>query len=253
MIRMFFVLMSLTVLTASPLWAADQPEGIALVQTQLTTEDFADTMAEADLQTLEGLRKENFDFNAKDTLGNTPLYYLMVKNQDPELVRRIISYGADVNTAVGNGMIPLNVTTSKANELQLQIMMMQTMGLDVSSPEVQETLKERLFKEMNRMIRLAQILIENGADVNKESVLGSPLTNAVTNVWNRDIVELLLKAGANPNWQDKEGRTALFYAAASGNDDIVTLLLKAGADPNIQDKAGKVYLDVEKMSVAPAL
>jgi hypothetical protein len=158
-----------------------------------------------------------------------------------------------VNTPVGNGMIPLNVTTSKANELQLQIMMMQTLGLDVTSPEVQETLKERLFKEMNRMIQLAQILIENGADVNKESSLGSPLTNAVTNVWNRDIVELLLKAGANPNWQDKEGRTALFYAAASGNDDIVTLLLKAGADPNIQDKAGKVYLDVEKMSVAPAL
>lgn len=230
-------------------WADDSVQGIPLIETQFSNDDLETLMTEATVQTLEDFKKQNFDFNTKDTFGNPALFYLLTKNPDLNVARKAIEFGADVNAPAGNGMIPLNISTSKANELQLQILMMKTLGLDVSNPEVQESLKANLFHEMNKMIEMAQMLIDNGADVNKESSLGTPIVNAVTNAWNREIVEMLIKAGANINWKDKEGRTPLFYAAASGNGEIITLLIKAGADTDVKDNGGKVYLDVEKVAI----
>lgn len=229
--------------------AQTNPETVPLIKAEFEDENMEEIMSTITIDMLEKLRSENFNFNMKDFSGNTPLYYLLTRNPDLNVAKKAIEFGADVNMSVSNGMIPLNITTSKANELQLQVMMMKTLGLDVSSPEAQESLKEKLFREMNRMIEMAQMLIDNGADVNKKSSLGTPLMNAVTNAWNQEIVELFIKAGADLNAQDDKGRTALFYAAAGGNDDLVTYLLKAGADPDIKDASGKVYLDVERTKI----
>lgn len=223
------------------------------IQSEFNSADFEQQMAEADVAMIEALLKENFDFNRKDSTGNPPLYYALTRNPNLEVAKKMISFGADVNAPASNGMIPLNIATSKANELQLQIMMMRTLGLDISNPEIQDELKKNLFHEMNRVIDMTRLLIENGADVNRESSLGTPLMNAVTNAWNQEIVEMLIKAGAHLNQTDKDGKTALFYAAASGNDDIVAMLLKAGANPDIKDKDGKLFSDMEKLNVGSPL
>ncbi len=215
--------------------------------------DLEKQMTEANHNSIEILKKQNFDFNTKDTAGNPALYYLLTRNPDLEVAKKAIEYGADVNMPAANGMIPLNIATSKANELQLQIMMMKTMGLDVSNPEIQDKLKENLFREMNRMSALTQMLIDAGADINQTSPLGTPLMNAATNAWNAEIIQLLINAGADVNKTDKDGKTALFYAASSGNDDIVSQLIKAGADPDIKDNNGKLYFDIERIDVGNVL
>ena len=89
--------------------------------------DLEKQMTEANLDSIEMLKKQNFDFNTKDSAGNPVLYYLLTRNPDLNVAKKAIEYGADVNMPAKNGMIPLNVATSKANELQLQIMMMKTM------------------------------------------------------------------------------------------------------------------------------
>ncbi len=229
--------------------AEQEVSPVSSVITEFEDSNLEKQMEEADINTIEALKDQNFDFNTKDSTGNPVLYYLLTLNPDLEVAKKAIEYGADVNMAAANGMIPLNIATSKANELQLQIMMLKTMGLDVGNPEIQEKLKENLFHEMSRMSTLAQMLIDAGADVNAESSLGTPLMNAATNAWNLDIVQLLIDAGADVNKTDKDGKTALFYAASSGNDNIVALLIKAGADTNIKDKDDNFYFDVEKIDI----
>ena len=225
----------------------------AVVTTEFSNTDLEEQMSSIDVTTLENLKNTGFDFNKKDVNGNPPLYYILTRNPDLEVAKKAIEYGADVNIPAKNGMIPLNIATSKANELQLQIMMMKTMGLDTSKQEVQEELKKTLFHEMTRAIEMTKLLIDNGADVNLVSSLGTPLMNAVTNVWNLDIVKMLIDAGANLNATDKTGKTALFYAFASSNDDVVNLLIEKGADTSIQDTEGKTYSDMEKVNVDPAI
>lgn len=198
------------------------------------------------VEDVQKAHENGFNFNAKDARNNTPLYYALSRNLPLDVIKKIIEYGADVNEPAGNGMIPLNVPTSKANELQLQILMFKTMGLDMTDPKVEEELEKKVFFEMSRMVEIAAVLIDAGADVNKESVLGTPLMNAATNRWNEEIINLLIKYKANVNKTDKNGRTALFYAFSSSNDDIVTLLIQAGADTNIKDKDGHTYMEIER-------
>lgn len=228
-------------------------EASVVVTTEFANTDLEEQMASADIETIENLKSTNFDFNQKDDNGNPPLYYLLTRNPDLEVAKKAIEYGANVNEPAKNGMLPLNIATSKANELQLQIMMMKTMGLDTSKEQIQEGLKKTLFREMTKAIEMTELLIKNGADVNLTSPLGTPLMNAVTNVWNFDIVKMLIDAGANLNATDKTGKTALFYAYASSNDEVINLLIEKGADTSIKDTDGKIYSDMEKVNVEPAI
>jgi len=213
------------------------------------SENMEETVSLWSVEDVEKYYQKGFDLNAKDEKGNTPLYYALSRNLSLDVAKKIISYGADVNMPAANGMLPINVTTSKANELQLQILMMKTMGLDMANPKIEEELEKNVFHEMSRMTEMAAVLIDAGADINKESVLGTPLMNAVTNRWNIDIINLLIKYGADINKQDKNGRTALFYAFSSGNDDIVSLLIQAGANTEITDKDGKTYMELERTQI----
>ncbi|MBQ8870727.1 MAG: ankyrin repeat domain-containing protein [Alphaproteobacteria bacterium] len=230
-----------------------QEETATVVTTEFSNTGMEEQMASADVAFLEKLKNEGFDFNQKDANGNPPLYYLLARNPDLDVAKKAIEFGADVNMPAKNGMIPLNIATSKANELQLQIMMMKTMGLNTDEPTIQEELKKNLFHEMTRAIEMTKLLIDNGADVNLVSSLGTPLMNAVTNVWNLDIVKMLIEAKADLNATDKNGRTALFYAYASNNDAVVELLIENGADTSLKDVDGKTYLEMQKVSVEPAI
>ncbi len=233
--------------------AQTQEEPTVVVTTEFSNTDLEEQMSSVDIAELENLKNTGFDFNQKDANGNPPLYYILTRNPDLEVAKKAIEYGANVNMPAKNGMLPLNIATSKANELQLQIMMMKTMGLDTSKEQVQEELKKMLFHEMTKAIELTKLLIDNGADVNLVSSLGTPLMNAVTNIWNLDIVKMLIDAGADLNATDKTGKTALFYAYASSNDDVIKLLIEKGADVSIKDTEGKTYSDMEKVNVDPAI
>ncbi|MBR1399193.1 MAG: ankyrin repeat domain-containing protein [Alphaproteobacteria bacterium] len=191
------------------------------------------------------LLAEGLDVNSRDASGNTMLFYTLTHNKDLYMSRKLIEAGADVNAPSANGMTPLLVATSKANELQLQKMMLASMEIDAAPEEVEKKIEEQINYEMNRAIAMTQMLIEQGADVNQETPMGTPLMNAATSDWNLDIIEILLEGGADINRQDKDGRTALFYAFTFKCDEVITLLIKSGADVSIKDKDGRTYLEVE--------
>jgi ankyrin repeat protein len=53
-----------------------------------------------------------------------------------------------------------------------------------------------------------------------------------------DVARVLIDAGADANKQCEHGRTALHMAAAWGHADVVQLLLENGANPEIVDEEG---------------
>jgi len=109
--------------------------------------------------------------------------------------------------------------------------------------------------------RLAQYLIEKGADVNRaqEDTGETPLhaTLCTTNRLRRNIVmKVLLTHGANPNCATKpnmetggfmrdcrtKGETPLHRAAAFGDEEAIQLLLDAGAKIDAKDMNGDTPL-----------
>ena len=79
-------------------------------------------------------------------------------------------------------------------------------------------------------VEAAELLIKRGADVNKEAVLGLPLTVAVLKN-SADLMRLLLAHGADPNAAAR-GETMLHFAVESGCLNCVKVLVEAGADVN---------------------
>ncbi|HCU59099.1 MAG TPA: hypothetical protein DIC64_03870 [Alphaproteobacteria bacterium] len=231
---------------AQNVWGDEEKKEAAVEDLNENLEEKVSTWTVEDVQNFVS---SGFDINKKDVKGNTVLYYALSRNLSLDVAKKVIELGANVNEPAANGMLPINVATSKANELQLQVLMMKTMGLDMANPKIEAELEKNIFHEMRRMTKLAALLIDAGADVNKESVLGTPLMNAVTNRWNEEIINLLLKYGADVNKQDKNGRTALFYAFSSGNDDLVSLLIQAGANTEIKDNDGKTYMELERTEI----
>lgn len=85
----------------------------------------------------------------------------------------------------------------------------------------------RAIRKVNKEI--AELLLKNGADINKKNRYGFTNLMVASRIGHKDIVELLIKAGANLNIKNKNGWTALRYASEKGHKEIVEILKKYGA------------------------
>lgn len=108
-------------------------------------------------------------------------------------------------------------------------------------------------------IDAVKILVENGGNVNAESVhkwtplhLASrnkgnffpyffseyesiSIKNSQTFLGKRSVIKLLLEHGANVNATSADKRTPLHLAADSGDEETIKILLENGADVNAED------------------
>lgn len=106
---------------------------------------------------------------------------------------------------------------------------------------------------LNGNIRLAELLIAKGADVNAKAVGGNtPLHLLASLSWDsfvdnvNDLAALLIAKGANVNVRNEQGLTPLHAAAMSRNPDVAGLLLAKGANVNAKDDNGSTPLDFAK-------
>lgn len=96
-------------------------------------------------------------------------------------------------------------------------------------------------------LKMAQLLIELGADVNQ---IASPGTTALETAVERGhvpMINFLLERGAKVNLREGQ-RTPLHIAAAQGNREVVALLLRHGADVAAKDRSGQTALQVAAQS-----
>lgn len=89
---------------------------------------------------------------------------------------------------------------------------------------------------------VAQFLIENGANLNYNSTMGTPLMAAVVK-GNMGIVKTLLDLKADVNLSDVNGISALIYAVQFQNPEILSMLLQYNADKTHKDKEGKTAFE----------
>ena len=175
------------------------------------------------LNTLKLLQAYNGDINFKNSMGDTPLHWLLANPSDFTLriLEEFIKAGAKVNAV------------NTRQECALHYLG----AIDYGNSQATSTVKEALV----------QMMAANGADVNLRNINGHTPLFAALERKDRDLVEVLLQNGSRLDMQDRFGRTCLHSIEMNDMDkSLRAILMKAGLPDDIRDVNGMTCYEVSK-------
>jgi len=127
-----------------------------------------------------------------------------------EVVKFLISKGANVNAKSNGGRTPLHAAVGAG-------------VLSVSDVNI---------------VAVVKLLVSNGADVNAKDNKGETPLGDVVVFGTSEVIKLLISNGANVNAKYNDGSAPIHKAARSGKIENVRLLVSKGADVNAKDNKG---------------
>lgn len=171
------------------------------------------------------LVQHEIDVNCQNNNGNIALFSAESAMSNPEILKKMLTHGANINNKLNDGTVP-KVYNTRQREFLLE------RGADqqiIDDPG--ETLLHHAINKDE-----CEKLINKGINIESTNKSGQ---TAIFTCNRLDTFQCLLNAGANPNAVDDIGNTPLHYA----NYDEAKLLLNAGANPLIKNKKGQTPLD----------
>ena len=215
------------------------------------------------------------DFNVKDNLGRTPLFYLnrktpiirffdltvqdnlgntaLVYIDDSRLFEDLYHAGARFGDVVNlNDKELLDLNEKKKAQLIFKIQFLlskndlrslKTLIVGMMNSDLKAEYSSLLLEYPSRYKQKELYKILKEVDINAKDKEDKTLFQKTLSSQNPNIklIETLLDTGADVNEQDEMGETPLHKALATQYPkEIVSLLIKHGADVNIKDKEGRL-------------
>ncbi|XP_020601745.1 uncharacterized protein LOC110040813 isoform X1 [Orbicella faveolata] len=178
------------------------------------------------IKTLQLLQAYNGDINFSNSMGDTPLHWLLANPSDftPRMLEELIKAGAMVNA----------VNTRHECALHYLDMYPATgYGNRQATPTVKEA--------------IVQMMAANGADVNLRNINGHTPLFAALQRKEQDLVEVLLQNGSRLDMHDRFGRICLHFIEMNDMDrSLSAMLMKAGVPDDIRDVNGMTCYEVSK-------
>jgi len=180
------------------------------------------------------------DVNRRDQNGETALLAAASLGAT-ESVRELLAAGADVNAADYHGLSPLAAACVRGSAPSHEAVELLIRGGADPRQKLWDGRPLLCGAAESGFLKIAEKLIEHGADVN-EKISGGSYDGATAiffPVWNGDriLFEVLRGRGANLAAAAPKGRTLLHVAAAAGRPGMVRHLLDLGIDPAARDEA----------------
>lgn len=187
------------------------------------------------------LLDQGFDANAANNDGITPLMRAASMSDNPEILRTLITHGANVNQADKDGWTPIIYALSGSNSELVDTLI--AAGADLTK-QTNDGVAPLHVAAQGGHIAIVTRILDEGAGVNQASNDGlTPLMRAaLSGNDNSEMIRLLLARGADINQRDATGDTALNKAAMGSQVNNIRALLDAGAEVNGRNSVGGTAL-----------
>ena len=225
-------------------------------------------IAYGQLETVKLLIDEGADVNQKSPEDGSSTVIRAVFFSYPEILKHLITNGANKDVTDNKGMSPLNLLQIPWQEMTgiykfvesiLQsknpipkLPSFQLERIEKNLPEIYSILtngkdydsfKEKIssnliFAVANNNIATIKKAIAEGADLNKRDKDGNTPLIVASLRENPEIAKILIDGGAKLDIQNNNKDTALMSAAFFCHGETVKALLDAGADKTIRNKSG---------------
>jgi ankyrin repeat protein len=165
---------------------------------------------------------------------------------DVTAVRALLSKGADVNAAQGDGMTALHWAAMNGNR-ELASMLMYAGANWRATTRLGGYLPLHLAAQ-GGSDAVVDLLLAAGADASGRTSTGATPLMLAASSGSVKTVELLLGRGVDLNaTESAHGQTALMFAAASDRAEVARLLLSRGANASLATS----IIDLEKLTALP--
>ncbi|MGC4043949.1 MAG: ankyrin repeat domain-containing protein, partial [Armatimonas sp.] len=192
---------------------------------------------------------------------------LFTFHENLTIVKALLDRGADVNARDESGMTPLMSAVFIGHIRTIQLLLERGADPRPRSKDSAIVVTNRGYTGLStvhgrtamhyatdvygKSIRIFQLLLAHGADINARDGYGSTPLSTMAAYGQIEPIRFLLRHGAQVNVKDQTGMTPLMYAANSHYMDILKALLASGADVNARDKEGKTAL-MHSMDAIPS-
>lgn len=162
-------------------------------------------------------------------------------------VEKALEAGADVNTELGiDESTPLCIISEKDTSLAPKIAQkILDAGADVNKCTTEGFTPLLLAAKYHRT-GLVKVFLQAGADVNKATYDGNTALHVDAMYKETEITGLLLDLGADANRINGAGETPLFQAVSKGNVKKVKLLVEHGASINLKNEKNQAPMDLTR-------
>lgn len=189
---------------------------------------------EGSIDEVEELLAEGEDVNSADAWGNTPLH-LAAREGHAELVRRLLARGASTDMSNARGQTALHTACERGHNGVARMLVEGGANVDPDT----DHLPPLHFAMFHCDSALVDLLIEKGADINREDADGATALHRACWCDCDKVVEMLLERGANIDVKNRNGMTGLDYAVVYGHSAVVDVFIRKFPDMiHLQDTKG---------------
>jgi len=194
----------------------------------------------------ERVPPDDFDLNAADILGWTPLHYAANKPGDNlGLVLSILEAGGRVDPMTESDYTPLHYAAASGNATVASRLYGKGAEKDARNIDMRTPL--HLAAEHGHPV-IARFLLSRGADIKARDKYGwTPLHYAAAK-GRKGVVEKLLTKGAEGGACENQGMTPLHMAASTGQLEIVKILLDQNPKAVPRDYLGRTPLHLAALN-----
>lgn len=177
---------------------------------------------------MDYLHEAGVDVNALSPKGNAALYFA-ISYGNLDMVRKLLSKGAQTRLAVPSIICPLHAATARGHADIVEALIDAGAKYDARNFDTTPVLVAISYQQK----RVLECLLARGAVANPS--LGEELaTHFTARKGSRNIVTLILDAGVEIDTTSAKVHTALQISAAIGNEDLVDRLLTRSASVNFK-------------------